>query len=248
MTFSIGAPKQSGVDIALGGLTSGIGTGLQQSLENYHQQKKLSHSAEGLQNFLASSGMDIKSDDIKGLLSLGADPKDILDFSLKLNEQNQLSEKQKENQKEDEILKNAFSNIESLIPYSGIKTIPGMKSFTGGGLNRRAIQKREQFDREGFLLADKIFTKFNKGVINKDKLKVIKNEMAPNSKLSERVNSARIDALKTMSGLPQDATNEQFDIALSEAREKLKDFQQPFYAQNERGQTLMWKNNKWVKF
>ena len=108
-------------------------------------------------------------------------------------------------------LNEALDWLDENIEYSGENTIPGFKSFTAGGLNRGAVEKREEIDTTGFLAADKVFTHFNKGTISKDKLQVILKDLAPNSKLSERKNKARIASLRRMMKLPSDIPESAFD-------------------------------------
>jgi hypothetical protein len=104
--------------------------------------------------------------------------------------------------------------LDDNLKYTGTKTVPGFSSFTAGGLRRDVVEKREEFDRLGFLAADQVFTHFNKGVINKDKLKLIQNDLAPNSNNSERVNKARIAALRRIAKLPKNAPAEAVNKAI----------------------------------
>ncbi len=117
-------------------------------------------------------------------------------------------------QEESAGLKNALDFLDENIEYSGTKYIPGFKSFTAGGLKRDVVEKRAEIDSTGFLAADQIFTHFNKGTISKDKLKVIQNDLAPKSNLSERENKARINALRRMANLPKDISPEKFNKIL----------------------------------
>jgi len=108
----------------------------------------------------------------------------------------------------------------------------GSKSFGGGkqlapgvnspAFNREAVEKRQQYKSAGFLLADKIFTKFNKGTISKDKLKIVQ-QLAPDPEVSERENLGRIAALEKMMALPPDIGKKEFDKQLQEKVREVKE-------------------------
>lgn len=120
---------------------------------------------------------------------------------------------QKKEDQETGGLKDTLDFLDKNVSYTGENLVPGFKSFTAGGLNREAVEKREEIDKSGFLAADAIFTKYNKGVLSKDKLKIVQ-DMAPNSKDSERVYKAKVNALRRMAQLPANATKEDFDKQL----------------------------------
>lgn len=143
-------------------------------------------------------------------LSEGAQKKISPLFTHLLNSQEKRMGQEAEEEKEISGLKNSLNFLDDNVSYAGTTKIPFTKSFTAGGLNRKAVQKREEIDQTGFLTADAIFTKFNKGVISKDKLKVIQ-DMAPKAEDSERVYKAKVNSLRRISNLPKDATKEDFD-------------------------------------
>lgn len=119
--------------------------------------------------------------------------------------------KQQASEKEMKGLASALDWLDENIGYTGTKVIPGFKSFTAGGANREAVGKREEFDKTGFWAADKAFTHFNKGVVNKEKFKELKEELSPRSDLSERKNKARIAALRRITGLNSDISPSEFN-------------------------------------
>lgn len=119
-----------------------------------------------------------------------------------------------EEEKELSGLRSSLDFLDKNVQYAGTSKVPGFKSFTAGGLNRNAVEKRKEIDQTGFLTADAIFTKFNKGVISKDKLKVIQ-DMAPSAEDSERVYKAKVNSLRRMANLSPSSTKEDFDKQLA---------------------------------
>lgn len=131
-------------------------------------------------------------------------------------------EKQLAQEEDRKGLEEGLDFITKNIGYTGNQYIPFTQSWTGGGVNREAVQMREEIDATGFLAADKVFTHFNKGVISKDKLRVIQEDLAPNSKLSERKNLARVAALRRMANLPPDISQEKFNKELAKEKKAAK--------------------------
>jgi|ERR1700691_123472 len=93
----------------------------------------------------------------------------------------------------------------------------GIKSDkTGKNLSDLEIKQiREGIDTTGLWAADKVYTHFNKGVINKEKWDSVKNDLAPNSKLPAKINRARIEGLRRIMGLPPNAPKEIVDKAIN---------------------------------
>lgn len=118
-------------------------------------------------------------------------------------------------------LKTALDKLDDNIEFTGTTALPGTKSFLGGSLNRDAREKREEFDTLGFWSTDQVFTHFNKGTISKDKLKTLKDDLAPNSKLSERQNKARINSLRVIANLPKDVSEKEFDQTVAKQKKVL---------------------------
>lgn len=123
-------------------------------------------------------------------------------------------------QEEMQSYQNGFNALEALIPYTGSQ-LPFFKSSTFGGLNREAVEKREQFKTLGFWITDKIFTHFNKGVVSTPKFDEIKNNLSPRADLSERQNRGRINSLKTILNLPSDISSKEFDKIVDGEMKKL---------------------------
>lgn len=138
-----------------------------------------------------------------------------------------VQEQQTKSAQEQRVVQDLSNSIRKKIPYSGT-TLFG-KGFAAGedGLNplnplswhvnREAYQNREELNSEGFLYADKVFTKFNKGTITKEKLAYIRDNLAPNSKLSERQNTARLNALDHVLSLPDDASEAEVNAVIKKA-------------------------------
>jgi hypothetical protein len=99
------------------------------------------------------------------------------------------------------------NDLKNLIPYSSGNKFAEFTT-TWGGLNREAIQKREELKNKGFTFADKAYTRFNKGPMTGEKLDFIRNELALRPDLSERVNKGRWDNLMQMLSIPSDTPPE----------------------------------------
>ena len=77
-----------------------------------------------------------------------------------------------------------------------------LKDAEGNQLSNAEIKGiREEFDSSGIWAADKVYTHFNKGVLNKEKWEDIKTKFAPNSELPSYINKARTAALRRIMGL-----------------------------------------------
>lgn len=111
---------------------------------------------------------------------------------------------QAEIQQEQESVQNLMKNVEDNIKHTGVNI------GAATGINRTAIEKRELVDSSGLLLADKAFAKINKGVLGEKKFEAVTSKLAPNSKLSERQNKARLQALKDIYHInPNDSPKQQ---------------------------------------
>jgi hypothetical protein len=129
--------------------------------------------------------------------------------------------KEAEKQAEIEGMKQGLDFLDANKAYVGTTLIPGFKSFTAGGLNRDAVQKRKEIDDTGFWTTDKIYTSLNKGVQNKVKFEKML-ELAPNSRDSERVFQAKVDSLRRVGNIPREASPEQYDKIVNEELKNIK--------------------------
>ena len=125
-----------------------------------------------------------------------------------------LSAEQQKEEQETAGLHETLDFLDKNYESVGQSNIPGLKSWTAGGARRGTVQTREEIDRSGFLAADAIFTKYNKGSVSKEKLKLVQ-EMAPKSTDSERVYKAKVNALRRMAKFPKDISQEEFDKQLT---------------------------------
>ena len=125
-----------------------------------------------------------------------------------------LSAEQQKEEQETAGLHDTLDFLDKNYESVGQSNIPGLKSWTAGGARRGTVQTREEIDRSGFLAADAIFTKYNKGSVSKEKLKLVQ-EMAPKSTDSERVYKAKVNALRRMAKFPKDISQEEFDKQLT---------------------------------
>lgn len=136
--------------------------------------------------------------------------------------------KGKEEEKENQGLKQTLDWLEDQTKYVGQSWIPGQKSFVGipgtpiSRIGREAIEKREGIDSAGFWVTDKIYTHFNKGQMSEAKLDFIRQDIAPRSGLSEREYKSRVNALRRISNLPRDIPVGKLDKILEQEAKKVK--------------------------
>jgi hypothetical protein len=99
-----------------------------------------------------------------------------------------------------------IDDLEKMIKYTGSTQIPFTKSYLGHSLNRQAVQKREEFDVLAFSLEGFLREMNTKGVLPQKVFNVLLTKL-PSSKLSERANRGRLDAIKKQVSryLPGDA-------------------------------------------
>ena len=187
------------------GLGGGLQAGLTKGIESYYGHKKSRNALAGLKPLFKQAGINLSPEDEESFIESGIDPKVAADFASDI-----IKNKKVEDTSELQGLSNTLDELDNLVEYTG-KEIPGFKSATYGGLNRKAVEKREQIDKMGFFAADKIFTQFNKGTVSIPKFEQIKKELAPNSKLSEREYKARVNALRLISNLPRNTSQKSFD-------------------------------------
>lgn len=226
MSFTYQPKQTSTSELLAQGLGSAAGQGIQQSISEFNVRKQNRNALSGLRPLFKQANIKFTPEEEEELLDSGLSPELLAQTALNIFKQKETSavqtekamaERQKqmmdlqEKQQEIQGFQNAFQTLEEMLPYTGVTTIPGFKSFTGGGLRRETVEKRENFDKLGFWLTDKVFTHFNKGVVSQPKFKEIKESLAPRADLSERQNRARINALKTISNLPSDTTSKEFD-------------------------------------
>lgn len=225
-------PQQPSFGSQLGSqLGSGISQGIGESLGNYFKQKQNARALEGLKPFYLEAGLpedQFESFKNSGLSASEATPllkegiSNRQQAAIKQQEQQQkaLLEQQKE-EKELSGLKSTLKQLREDIGYTGAR-IPG-KSFFGDIPGTEAFGKRKEFDAAGFLAADTVYTHFNKGTISEAKLEVIKNDLSPNSKFSERENLARINALERIMGLPSNTPPEKVDKIIEHEKKRVSD-------------------------
>lgn len=130
---------------------------------------------------------------------------------------------QREAQQEKIQLNNEFKELESLGEYGGRF---GINATWGKIPWTEAHAKREELDKLGFLVADKIFVKFNKGVLSTPKFQYVKEELAPNASMSDASRNGRIRALKVFSGLSPDISPEAFNAVADRQIAQIKKIDQ----------------------
>lgn len=98
------------------------------------------------------------------------------------------------------------------------------KLARAAGISTEGAQKSAKLDKFGLWVADKAYTKYNKGQVSDNKMKIIQS-MAPSSKLSKAENKARIDSLRSLMKkkgtiTDSDMQNAQKKVARSAAKTK----------------------------
>lgn len=101
--------------------------------------------------------------------------------------------------------------------YSPVKTFKNV--FLPGTKYAKAA---EEFDTTGFFATDQLFTHFNKGTISKDKLATIKEDLAPNSRLTKEQNLGRINSLARLANLPEGTTSEKFNKEFARVKKEIE--------------------------
>lgn len=123
---------------------------------------------------------------------------DAADFILKAQEQEyKMGGEKRERAKN---LLSTAQEMRDLIEYTGSTQIPFTKSFFGqeGGWNREAVQKRAHFDTLAADLAGFFRELDTKGQLPQGLYEKVIEPRLPSSKLSERENLGRIEALESM--------------------------------------------------
>lgn len=194
-------------------LLSGVGAGAEHAAMSIPQMIQNKRNEEDSKEFYKRlTGQDVT----------GASPREreiLLENYFKNQE---LQAKDKKNNKDFEGLSNTLDWLEDNYKYAGSTKIPFTKSNTLGGLKRTVIGKRAEIDAAGFWATDQIFTHFNKGTVSKEKLKVIREDLAPKSDISERKYKARVSALRRIANLPRNISKRKFDNVIEEEVEKVK--------------------------
>lgn len=185
------------------GLSQGIDFAAQAGLEKYKNEQKQKQLM--LQGLLKNQGMQHKQ----------------------LAKQQETVAKEA---KDTQGLAETLDFLDENIDYVGNTKLPWSKSFLSEGplpLNRKGVETRADIDSSGFLAADQVYTHFNKGQISEFKLELIKKELAPNSKLSEREYKARISALRRISKLPRNAPQSVVDKTIDKEIKAVKKIERP---------------------
>lgn len=223
VTYTPDQPRTS--ELLARQLGQSAGQGIQKALSDFNVKKQNRNALAGLQPLFKQAGIEFSPEEQEQFLGSGLNPEVAGKFAVDIakqrasereagqkafaDRQKQLFEQQ-EKQREEQGFQNVFDELEELFAYGGMD-FPGMKSGTIWGLNREAVEKREELDKLGFWVADKVYTHFNKGTVTDKKFNEIKKELAPNSKLSERKNRGRMRALQLISNLPSNINQKAFD-------------------------------------
>jgi hypothetical protein len=226
-----GQPKLSSIAAqGLGRAATGFGEGLFDGL----QKKRQSQNMSSLFSQISPEDQQIAQlflSEHPGAQSFGKEL--FKQRGQELKEQRKIQQQKIE---QEEALKGAKETAEFLenpenLQYAGSRFSdllnPNLKVNPLGGLNRKAVEKREEYTRSGFLLADQVYTHFNKGTISEAKLELIKKDLAPHGNLSERENIARVRALKRIMGLKSDANPSTVNKIIDQEISKVKKSSKP---------------------
>lgn len=135
-------------------------------------------------------------------------------------QQQEMATEERQKVAQQEELRPSIERLEELIPRTGMR-LPFTKSFFGNVPGTQAFEERKEFDTLGFLVADKVYTHFNKGTVSEAKLEQIKQNLAPRADLSERENAGRINAIKKIMNLPPDISKKNFDKVVDQELKKV---------------------------
>jgi hypothetical protein len=185
-------PKQTDLGEMLGmGIGSGLANLVNQKIEQKTNQKDLS----GFSPIFEKLGYDPKM--LEGLSKSGAGASEINDLLKILMTSGT-------NAQEGENLGESIQTLRENVKSTGIPLFSGFRALLAKLPGTQAFKERELFDTTAVWLTDAAFQKINKGTLSKDRQKLLLEKLAPNSKLTQAENNARIDALEkmTISGKP----------------------------------------------
>ncbi len=101
-------------------------------------------------------------------------------------------------------------------------------------------EERKELDTLGIWAADKVYTHFNKGVLNEAKWNDVKDKFAPKAELSDRENMARINAMRRIMNLPAGISSKKLDGVIDQEQRNItkseSDKKRP--EKNEKGKKL----------
>lgn len=183
MSFSVGQPEQSGLDLILQGLGTGVGTGLQQSLADFHQKQQSKKELKGILPLLKDAGVELSPEDEKYFIESGLPVDKLIPFAGAVGRQKEAREIKEKASREKELklqedkkrLASTFSRLVDLTksPNIGIRTNP--KQFLGS----KAVEEQSEFTSLKAELVGSLRELVNRGALTNQKFNYIVNTLLP---------------------------------------------------------------------
>ena len=203
-------PARESFGAALG---KALGGAAQSTAEGYSERKRKEKEMSSQNDALKKMGIDLSGITDPEIRKL------VIAEELKGNRK--LREKEAENKEAQAGIMESADWLDKNLKYSGTFGVHqkwggveaqgeggglGLRDESGKQLSNMEIKaKREGIDQTGLWLADKVYTHFNKGVINQTKWEDVKDRFAANSELPAAINRERVAAVKRIMGLPTNA-------------------------------------------
>lgn len=203
----------------LAGVLGQAGGNIGEALVNKHYKNQANEKDQEILKKFGSESNLTPMQQIQTFASLSPDRQKSLSplFSQLIKNQKGNADLQNQNE-EKQIERGSIDRLRELKHQTG-KTFGAVTGFNKI-FNRGQLEDREEIDTTGLLLADKVFTKFNKGTISQAKLKLITEKLAINSGLNEREYEGRLKALERILNLPANASDAQVDNILNQEQKK----------------------------
>lgn len=231
-------------------LAQHLGTAVGDASKGYLERQQKEKQRAGTSTLLQQYG--ITPDQANIIAQSGIDPKDVLQYGQKFQEQQQ---KQLESAREAEQGADVINSLRGKVDTTGVPIFSGIKALAAKLPFTQAYQDREQFDTEALWAVDKAFSSINKGTLTDAKIKNFFERLTPNSKLLQGQNNARINALEKLIAHKPPLTESDLNRIEKEVKEQSKgqssqQSAQILRAKNPKtGQTLISKDggNTWEK-
>jgi hypothetical protein len=183
-----------------------VGSGLSSTLNQLVQKKINQKDRRGFSPIFEKLGYDPKM--LEGLSKSGAGASEVNDLLKVLMASGA-------NAQEGENFGEGIQMLRENVKSTGIPLFSGFRALLSKLPGTQASKERELFDTTAVWLTDAAFQKINKGTLSKDRQKLLLEKLAPNSKLTQAENNARIDALENMTKSGKPLTNADADKILN---------------------------------
>lgn len=196
MSFSVGQPEQTGLDVILQGLGQGAGAGLQQSLADFHKKQTSRKQLGGVLPLLKDAGLELSPEDEKMFLESGLEPEKLIPLAGVLGKQKadrqKMEASEKEVQKNKDLGQEAF-NVASKMLKQNLSGI-GIDPLTKVGVSRKGVQNRALFNTLRSKFESVLLPMVNKGTLAKQRFDYIMS-LIPKADESQRAIGGKLYAL-----------------------------------------------------